>query len=282
MIDTILGAESLRQEELEAITDEVSKTLSDLYDAREALTKKMIGKKSYQKAAAMIDLVTSPEDIPGSEDEIDKLILDLLGKDMKQTLHDEMLELLQSEPEDETDKERKSEVIRLANLLFRGEEIVYLLDKPDKLSLIGVIMEEETNMMDLLHSDEDVTRLYEARHFVDNFIADLYGEATNLPAKTFEIEVSDMHFRITLDMNQKILEDIIASDMTNLEKEAKIAALTDYKNISTTDNFLQINRQPVSNRNQAQEVASILHCVPDITKRLRQTKKIFPKKQRDL
>lgn len=282
MIDAIPKADLLREEELESVTKEVSKTLSNLYDAREALAKKMIGKKAYSKATSMIDLILSPENTDATDEDIDKLIVKLLGKDLKQALHDEVYELLQSDPEDEEDKERKAEAVRWAELLFPGEEIDHLLDKPDKLALIGAVMEEETSMMDLLHTDEDVTRLYEAHRFIDRFIADLYGEATSLPANTFEIEVSNQHFRITLDLNQRILEDIIASNMTNREKEAKIAALTEYKNISTMDNVLRINNEPASTRNQIQEIASILHCVPDVTKRLRQTKKIFPKKQRDL
>lgn len=276
MIDTEPKSDRLSQDEIEIITAEVKKTLSDIYGAREALAKKMIGRKNYKEATGLLDLVTSPEDPDNIDEEISKLVDNILGVDMKQAYISEMHDLLQLEPSDEEPTRKRNEAIQLAGILFPGEDPIYLLNKPEKLALLGAIMDDETNMLDLLQEDKRVAMLYAAHRHIDEFIAALYGENTFLSDGSFEIEVSDVHFRISLDISQEVMADIIASDMTNLEKEAKIASLSEYKNISIIDGVLMINKESVTTRGDAQEIASILHCIPNITQKLKASKKRFP------
>lgn len=276
MIDTEPKSDRLSQDEIEAITAGVKKTLSGLYGARESLAKKMIGRKTYKEATGLLDLVTSPEDPDNIDEEVAGLV-DIIGVGIKQAYISEMHDLLQLELGDEAFMRKRKEAIHLASMLFPGEDPAYLLSKPEKLALLGAIMDDEVNMLDLLHEDERVAKLYAAHRHIDEFITALYGENTFLSDGSFEVEVSDVHFRITLDISQEVMADILASDTTLLEKEAKIASLSEYKNISIIDGVLMINKEPAGTRGDAQEIASILHCVPDITQKLKDAKRKFPK-----
>lgn len=266
-IDILPKADLLSDHEIDTITAEVTKILSDLSSVRQFISKDIVGENAYANASFLLHLLEEPSaQLLRDDAELDRI--HSLSEDYRQMSTEWMRDLLQ-DADDEELQQARNEAIDTAESLFPNDPMPFLLEQDDKLALLGVIMDTDTKA-DAILAEPSVSKLLEALDEIDAYIATLYASATHFAEGDLDVEVSNVHFRVTMNVKETILSGILGSNLSNTEKERKIAELQEYENVSIIDGNLQINGITVKTREQARRVASVIHCLPEITEKLKQ------------
>lgn len=269
-IDMFPKADMLSDHEIDTITAEITKTISDLHAVRQSIAKDIIGENTFKRASFLLLLLgENAKEILYTPEQLNE-IESLGGEGYTEMLIEQTRDLLkEDEDDDEQLRGLRRELLDIIDRIFPDQPIAFILEDEEKLALLGVLMDDDTNV-DTILDDPAVVKLHEAQREIDAYITTLYAGATHLEGTEIETEISDVHFRVTLAMSSGVMTRILNEPTTNLEKERKIAQLTEFANVSIINNKLELNRIPVTTRDQAQQTASIVHCLPDITQKLKQ------------
>lgn len=253
--------------EIDTITAEVTKTISDLHTIRQTIAKDIIGESTFNQAGFLLTLLDErAQEVLYTPEQLSRI--KSLGSEGYRDMMIEQTHDLLLEADDEELRDTRRKLLNIIYRIFPDQPIEFLLEDNDKLALLGVMMDEDTNV-DTVLADPAVVKLHEAQREIDAYIKTLYAGATHLEEDCIDIEISNVHFRVTIAMSNGVMINILNEPITTLEKERKIAKLTEFANISIIDGELALNREPVKTRDQAKQASSVIHCLPDITQKLK-------------
>ncbi len=254
-------------EEIQDVLVESKMLMAELYTAKQALMKSMIGEVNYQRAQ---DFMTAQDGSSTLFEGLDEETIQQLEELDRAKCIELARDIFNLEPSSEQQVFLRDWAENIARRLYPDDTVLTILEDEEKLAKIGGTVKKMSDEDDM-QNNEYVSMYEDASYEVDNKVAEIYEEITGqsgieiieVDETSFDIHFHDSFFEAERD---KVIDDRDSDLFQSMEAITELSKASVF--ISIFDDELRIQNEAATQKVQLEEIRSALQPIPKIIEEL--------------